>query len=293
MSVSRRLRAVVAASAVTAVLAACGGVGGPQYLTDPKAVLTESTQAMTDLESVHFDASFSADVDMGALSGLGGMPGAPSGGGTAMTLAGELTGGIDFADQAVSASLTIPSMLGFTADVLVVDETAYFRMPMLMGDQWQFTEVAPTEGEELDPAAVADPSQIAEGIDELAAADGVELSMGEPTACADADEGEDGPLCYVVTMNIDLAKAAAAAASAVPAEAGELEGLAEGEMIVELRVGVDDMRWQSVDFELAHPSVEGFTARIAFSGFDEPVDVEPPADAVPMEGMPGMPSLGE
>ena len=80
-------------------------------LTDPKEILANTASSLTNLKSVHVKATVTGKVDSGSLSGTGaGLP---------IDLTGTtLEGDIDIADSEAKLAVSVPALLGFSADLI-------------------------------------------------------------------------------------------------------------------------------------------------------------------------------
>jgi len=277
-------RFVALAASLTLVLAACSF--GEDLLTDPAEVLSQSVVAMTSVESVVFDADFTAKVSIAGL-GLGGGAPAPSGTGTtpALTLKGTAAGGMDLASKNMYASFELPSMLGLNGEVRIIDNETFTRTSFT-GPGWVRQDV---EDQTDSIAESLDPAEVAENAREVLDQPGVDARMSDGSV----ECGESR--CYQVFVDVDLAEAAQGALEDMPVASfgtgGDLpfdgDTLAQGEVHFVLLIDTESMHMVSISISLEHPDVEEFELSATFD-YDAEVVVERPDED---EIMPA-PSMG-
>lgn len=244
-----------AALVATIILAACGAQGAPR-LEDPREILTQSVQAMADVDSVHFVVALDGDVNVAEMGG-------------SMSLDGtELEGQLAMDGSAGQFSFAVPAFLGISGEMRIVGEEGFIKTSMT-GPLW-IRQPIPQDGD--DPVAqAADPQQVLAELNEFFDKEGVELTKLEDAECGDET-------CY--RLNVDIA------GSVFLEEAGAeaVEGLGSlGEEGLAFEILVDQetlyMRGVSTEFEDAEMGSIALTA--TFDGFGDSVDVEaPPEDEV-------------
>src|SRR5262245_21152956 len=131
---NRILLTLIATFAV--IPAACGNTASPSpTLSDPKAIVQAGLDSAQTASSVHLDVR----VDGTAKVSLPGT-GAPAGSGTPVKLDGTTASiDVDFAKPAAHASVAVPAIFNFTADVIAIDGKAYIKSS-LTGPLYQVSE---------------------------------------------------------------------------------------------------------------------------------------------------------
>jgi hypothetical protein len=115
---------LVAIAALTALAAACGNTASPSpFLSDPKAIVQASLDAAQIAHTVHLDVR----VDGTAKVSLPGT-GAPAGSGTPVKVDGTTASvDVDFDKPALHATIAVPAIFNFTADVIAIGGNAYIK----------------------------------------------------------------------------------------------------------------------------------------------------------------------
>ncbi len=201
MEVSLVLRRLAALVAVTAlVLAAC--TSSAPALTDPKDILTKSIVALQGMKSAHLHLDVSGSFT-GDVTG--------SGTPTSIDLSGTTADAdIDLANKDLHLSVSVPALLGVSADVIVVGNDTYTKVSLL-GTKYKksttsaaLASFAPLESGGVLPSGVpTDPQQIL--ADVKAALD----KLSTPPV-KDPDEQCGSQQCYKVSLSIAPADLAAA-----------------------------------------------------------------------------------
>ena len=128
---NRILLTLTAVLAVTA--AACGTTASPSpALSDPKAIVQAGLDSAQTAQTVHLDVH----VDGTAKVSLPGS-GAAAGSGTPVKLDGTTASiDVDFEKPAAHATVAVPAIFNFTADVIAIDGKAYLKSS-LTGPRYQ------------------------------------------------------------------------------------------------------------------------------------------------------------
>lgn len=231
------------------VLAGCGGAG--PALSDPKEIVTQGLQATGDVQSFHMLLTADGNVSVPELGGGGiGLNGM------------RLEGDFDMESESAQLSLAMPTMLGLTADFILVDETFYMRTSMT-GELWSKMDGGMQEEVPTDPDEALD--QIRGFLD----TEGVETQKLDDVECGDTT-------CYAVRMTIP---------SEVMAEAGEELGedpsaVFGEELVLDLQFDRQNLWLRGASTSVAGESAT-FDLEIVLSEFNEPVEVSaPPEDQV-------------
>jgi hypothetical protein len=253
---------IVLASIAFWALVFFAGVRGA-LLTDPVDILTEGLTATTEADSFHLEATFGGSVtepETGMDVPLDGV-----------TLGGD----VDIAGEAAHLTFAFPAMLGLSGEVIAIGSDSWVKTSMT-GEDW-IHSVTPEGEEPMGEPPTAD--EIAAKIEELAALDGVVLEK-----LADEPCGEDA--CYHVRLT-------------VPAEVlAEHEGMGDGALgpmmppgafggplVIDLLFEQDDLWLREASTGIAAEDMGDVTFAVAFSAFNESVDISaPPPDQVIEEG---------
>lgn len=127
------------AFAVAVVVAGCGNGGSPAAspITDANVLITQSALSLQNVKSIHFDVTVDGSVSSSALgaSSLG-----TSG---SIKLDGTtLSGDMDIQSQAYHITMSMPTLMGMTADIIQVGGSMYTKIS-LTGDK--YTKTAATD----------------------------------------------------------------------------------------------------------------------------------------------------
>jgi hypothetical protein len=179
---NRSLLALIAT--VAAIAAACGNTPSPSpTLSDPKAIVQAGLDAAQVAHSVHLDVR----VDGTAKVSLPGT-GAPAGGGTPVKLDGTTASiDVDFDKPAVHATVAVPAIFNFSADVVAVGGKAYVKSS-LTGPLYQESAGSGP----IDPAGTR---SLFQAIGTAIQQPGVVLTKGADTPCGSQS-------CYTVTTKL-------------------------------------------------------------------------------------------
>ncbi len=252
-------RIAPALAAATLLLAACGGAGPVQ--TDPKEIVTQGLEAMADLDSVHFVLSLDGTASIPDLGGE-------------MNLSGtELSGDLDLTTQEAAIEFSVPSMFGITGEVIQVGTDSYVRTSMT-GDTWTKSAL----GEDTPIGDVTDPAEQLDKVRAFLDKEGVEVEKLDDAEC-----GEE--TCYAVRLTIP------AEVMAEASDGGEMvpSDIVGEALVLDLLFDREDRWLTQASTRIVAESVGELTLDVAFSAFNEPVEIEaPPADQV-TEGGEGLP----
>jgi len=200
----RRLFALIAVLGLLFVATACQGAPAAPALTDPKDILARSVLSFKDVKTVQIK---------GELSGTAAIPGSGN-----LDLKGttfELSA--DIPNKKVHASASAPALLGTTADAIVLETAAYYKLTGPLASMVGADPTGKYKKTDITAAASGDPGEIAtnpqKAIEELKA--GLD-KLPAPTKAADEKCGDKD--CYHITMKVtdkDLAALDASAASSL------------------------------------------------------------------------------
>jgi hypothetical protein len=279
----RRILSILAVAALA--LAACGGSSATPGLTDPKLILTDSTTSLSNLKSVHFNVAVAGSVDAsglaGALTGDSGSQ-APSTAPTMLDLTGTtISGDIDVTNKNGQVALSVPALLAFSANVIVVDGTAYIKSSLgdskyAKLDLSSLTSALPIPS--LPALGSPDPSQASEVMSAIQA----ELAkLPAPTKLP--DETVNGQDCYHVQEVVP--------SSAIPDSSGVLNG-ASGTLTVDLWTQKSDLRPSRLVIVVDGGTAGKLTLTVDLTAYDAAVTIAaPPADQISDQpfSLPGLP----
>jgi hypothetical protein len=247
-------------AAATVVLAACGGGPTLPALTDPKEIITAGLNSTEAAKTVHAeltaDGSITADL-FGLATGSGGSTG------TEISLAGtSASADVDMANGRAHATFAVPAMLNLNGDLIQVGETSYVKTS-LTGPLYETYEA--TDELPVDPTNAAG---IFDGLRDLLTTEGVNPVKGDDVDCA-------GTPCYAVTIDLGPEQLAALGAEeAIPA--GLPIDLGSASLALTVRVEKNTYHLAGINAVLSFAEQGSVTADVAFSKWDQPVDVSPP-----------------
>jgi hypothetical protein len=253
----RRLPAIGLVAALALVLAGCGTPALPA-LTDPTEIITAALASTEGAKSVHVDARLDGSIRTD-LTGSGTATDIPLTGTTA-------SADVDMAGGKAHATIAVPALLNFNADVIQIGETTYLKSS-LSGPQYETMGV--TDDLPVDPT---DASGIFDDIGGLLLADGVDPVKGEDVDCG-------GKPCYTVMIELTpqelAALGGAAAAETLPLD------ISGASVAFTVRVEKDTRRLAGIQTVASLGAQGSLTLDVAFSRWDEPFDISaPPADQI-------------
>jgi hypothetical protein len=279
----RRILSILAVAAIA--IAACSGSSATPGLTDPKVILTDSTTSLQNLKSVHFNVAVAGSIDASGLTGAltgGDGSAAPSSAPTMLDLTGTtISGDIDVTNKNGQVAVSVPALLAFTANVIVVDGVAYIKSSL--GD---------TKYAKLDLSSLAsalpipslpaldspDPAQASAMISAIQA----ELAkLPAPTHLA--DETVNGQDCYHVQEVVP--------SSAIQGSSDVLNG-ASGTLTVDLWTQKSDLRPSRLVIVVDGGTAGKLTLTVDLTAYDAAVTIAaPPADQISDQpfSLPGLP----
>lgn len=260
----RRLAALVAVAAIAA-----GCSSATPELTDPKVILDRALQAVQSVKTAHLrldvSGSFTGDVT-------------GSGTPTSIDVSGTTADiDLDLANRSVHAAVSVPALLGMSADVIVIGNDMYTKISLLGSKYKKSTtgaalgSLAPlASGAALPPSLPTDPAailaQLTSAIDKLV----TPPVKGPDQTCGTAT-------CYTINLTVTPADLAAAG---FPLGTG-----ISGTAAVELWVRTTDLIPAKVVASVNGGSQGSLTATIVISNVNGPVTiVAPPADQIDTTG---------
>lgn len=235
-------------------ITACGGAAA---IDDPKEILTQSVQAMTEVESVHFVVAFDGTVSIPELGGEIGLAGT------------QLEGRMAMDGSAAVITFAVPMMFGLNGEMRMIGDTGYVRTS-LTGPMWM---AQPIEAGSDDPiGTVTDPQEVLAELEKTLDKEGIELTKLDDVEC-----GNDTCYQVQVTVSGEAFLESEDAASAPP----ELLEALSGGMTFVLQIDRETLYMRLVTTSFSAEEVGTVDVTFTFDEWNEPVDVEaPPADEV-------------
>jgi hypothetical protein len=251
---SRRLRATFGLlSGVAILVAACGAQALPA-LSDPNEIVAAALASTEGAKSVHLEVKVDGEVNAD-LTGAGGA-------GTSIALTGTTAAAdVDMAGGKAHATVNVPALLNFNADLIQIGETTYFKTS-LGGPQYETMQA--TDELPVDPT---DASGIFDSVSDLLSAEGVDPVKGDDVDCG-------GKTCYTVMIELTPDELAALGADA-PSDLLPLD-VSEARLVLTIRVEKDTRRLAGINAVASLGAQGSLTLDVAFSKWDDPVDVSPP-----------------
>ena len=238
----------------TLALAACGTQGAPR-IEDPREILTQSVQAMADVDSVHFVLALDGEVTVAEMGG-------------GMSLDGtEVEGSMTMDGSAAEMTFSVPAFLGLSGEVRLVGDESFIKTSMT-GPLWVRQPIPDDADDPL--AQAADPQQVLAELQEFLGRDGVALEKLDDAECGD-------DTCYHLRLDI--------AGEVFVEEAGantDVLGTAlEDGLSFEIYVDTETLHLRGASTAFEDPEMGSLQLSLTFDGFGDPVEVEaPPADEV-------------
>lgn len=251
---SHRLSGVIGLVAGVALVAtACGGPALP-VLTDPTEIVTAALASTEGAKSVHVEVKLDGSINAD-LTGAGGT-------GTSISLQGTTASAdIDMAGGKAHATVAVPALLNLSADLIQIGETTYLKSSLggPLYETMQATDELP-----VDPT---DASGIFDDVGDLLRAEGVDPVKGDDVECG-------GRQCYTVMIELTPDELAAlgggAATDLVPLD------LATASLAFTIRVEKDTRLLAGINAVASLGAQGSLTLDVAFSKWDQPVDISPP-----------------
>jgi LppX_LprAFG lipoprotein len=232
-------RVAVVAVLVALTVSACGP--GPGQSLSPTEILNQSIATLSALKSVHVhvDVAGSAKLDILNI-------------GIASSI--DLTGttadiDVDSVNHKLHATVTIPTLLGATADLIQIGPDQYLKTS-ISGPKYRKTTAAP-----IDAGALIKALQ-----------DVVAKLPAPPVRGADEKIGDQ--LCYRLTLKMTAADIRGLGAPLPPAMSGD--------GTIDLWVRMNDSRPAKALVALSGGDQGSLTLTILPSNFDVPVAIDPP-----------------
>jgi hypothetical protein len=257
-SMRAALTALVAVSAL--VLSACTSA---PTLSDPKEILTKAVDAAMAAKTFHLEATVSGKINAD-LTG--------SGSATSLTVDGtSLTGDLDIAGKKARIQLSVPALLGLTADIIQIGEDSYAKTS-LTGDKYQHS-VSTSSSLPVDPA---DPAKTLEDLKAWLDKPEVSPTKGSDVTC-------DGTSCYQVTIELTAAELTSLGAADASMDPNSLVTLV-------FHVRKDNNHLATVKATVDAGTQGNLALQLDLTKWDESVSITaPPADQVTESGSPLLP----
>ena len=238
---------------VAVVLTACGGPSLPA-LTDPTEIVTAGLDSTEGARTVHLEITLDGEIDAD-LTGVGGT-------GTGIPLTGTTASAdVDMAGGKAHATLAVPALLNLNADLIQIGETTYLKSSF-GGPQYEIMQA--TDELPVDPT---DASGIFDDVGDLLTAEGVDPVKGDDVECG-------GRQCYTVMIELTPDELAALGGGAVTELIPMDIGMAS--VAFTIRVEKDTRRLAGINSVVSLGDQGSLTLDVAFSKWDQPVDISPP-----------------
>ena len=245
----RRLSFLIAAAALA--LGACSsGTPAASPLTDPKAILTQSVEALSKVKSFHIAATVTGTLTIDLMG-----TGSP----TPLELKGTtLEGDIDLANKKLHISFAAPALLGVTGDIIVIDKTSYVRVSLL-GNKY-------TKSTSTDTTAPTDPSNIVDEVNKFLDQPGVNPVKLPDEKCGDLD-------CYHVQVKITSDQLGGVLPSGLESAAPSGDGT------IDVLIHKNDLLPSKLTVAATAGDMGTIAVDVVFSNYNGTVTVNPPADS--------------
>ena len=265
---TRRLLSLVAAG--TVLFAACsGGAAATPALSDPKAILTDSTASLQNLKSVHFNVAVTGSVDAGALTGGSDASPDPNASPTMLDLSGTtISGDVDIADSSGQVAVSVPALLAFSANLVEVGGVAYVKTSLGDSKYAKLDLGALTSSLPIPSLPAIGSPNPAEASAVVSAIDAELAKLPAPTKLA--DENVNGQDCYHVQEVV------------TPADIPEASGSGlSGTLTVDLWTQKADLRPSRLVIVVDGGSQGKVTLTVDLTKYDAAVTIAaPPADQI-------------
>jgi hypothetical protein len=250
------------------VVAACSGTA---TLTDPDEILARTVTAAEETDSVRIDVSVGGEVPLDE----GGLP---------VSLDGTRFGlDMDAQNGRLRASFSIPMLFGLAGELIAVDDTAWVRTSLSGADY--FVLDAETLGGDLPldlgglggASPDVDPDEAFAELRRLLADPVLDPELLDDVECA-------AGTCYQIRVELTPEKLAqmdgAGGLDDLPTDLGE------GTLTLTVRVGRESLRLDGIDLEVDGGPEGSLSIEIAFTGWNEALDISPPPADQVTEGNP-------
>ncbi|HEX5149010.1 MAG TPA: hypothetical protein VFW02_08010 [Candidatus Limnocylindrales bacterium] len=251
-------------SGVAIVLAACGGGPSLPALTDPAEIIGVALKATEGAKSVHVEATVDGSISAD-LTGTGAT-------GTKLPLTGTTAAGdVDMAGGKAHATFAIPAFLNLNGELIQIGETSYVKTS-LSGPLYETEQATDSL-----PVDLTDASGMFDNLGDVLTADGVDPIKGDDVSCGGKD-------CYTVSLQLTPEELAALGVDQESA-AGLPIDLGSTTLDVTIRVEKDTYRLAGMKTVASLGEQGSVTVDLAFSKWDQPMDISPPpADQVKPAG---------
>ena len=182
---------------IAVVVGGCGKAGGsptPSPISDPSTLITQSGLAVTSVQTIHFEMTLDGSIKTAALgSSAAGL------GGSIKLNGATISGDLDIAHQAYHLNMSMPSLMGLTADVIQVDGSQYTKVSL------QSDKYTKSKGADFGAVASAAPvasADVAKTITQIKSA----LDSAGVTATISGTEKVDGRDAYRLSVSMPVAK---------------------------------------------------------------------------------------
>jgi hypothetical protein len=225
-------------------------------------IISRSAASLQGVTTLHFSAKIDGSINAGAITELTG--GSSSGLSGNISLNGmTIDGDFDIARQAFRMSLSMPTLMGMTADIIQVDGYQYMQMS-LVGPKYTKTKVTTT----LVSAAPSATPNIGEMAEQLRKG----LTDMGGSATLTSTENVSGQDAYRVKIDIPVAKLNEAIAGAAGSSDITLDSFT-----LDYWVYMNDLKPAKAVVTGSSPKLGNINATVTLSKYNESVSIQAPS----------------
>jgi hypothetical protein len=224
--------------------------------------------SVSGVKTLHFEATLSGSIDTDSISALSGSTGTALG--TIKLNGTTLSGDFDITNDAYHMSMSMPTLLGLTADIIQVDGFQY-TLVSLSGTKYTKSAVASSPITPAGPSASLD---ITDTVNELKA--GLD-QMGATTTLVGTDKvGGESAYHVSITVPVDQIN------SLIAADGGSTAaGITVSSATFDYWVYTDSMKPAKLEVTAVSPTLGNLDLTVTVSKYDASVTISaPPANMV-------------
>lgn len=278
----RTLATLASAVIVAATVASCSSTpAAPSKLTDPHQIITESLAATSGVKTVHMKIALDGTIKLDAFAGS-----AATGLSSIKVDNTTIEGDADMHDTsnpAVHLAVNMPSFMGITADVIVVDGYTYTKSSFGgTGDKYSKSKSGSGLPVALPSESASGSQTIKQITDELKK----QLDDAGITPQLKGVEKVAGQDAYHIALPLPLDKINSGIDAAVQANPsmGLPSGMSLSEATLDLWSYVDGNRLAKVELKATSATLGNLDLTVTLSKYNEAVTIKaPPADQIASE----------